>query len=55
MQISSQQLKDLTETIEDSLQYFCDDQQVSGELAWTVLSALCEAKLAELRGELASV
>ena len=54
MQISGPQLKELTEVIEDTIEYFCDQEQVSGELAWTVLSCLCEAKLAEMKGQLSA-
>ena len=54
MKISRTQLNELTEIVEDTLEYFCDQEQVSGELAWTVLECLCTAKLAEMRGELAA-
>ena len=54
MQISREQLTELTEIIEDTVEYYCDKEQVSGELAWTVLECLATAKLAELRGELAA-
>lgn len=54
MQISHDQLNELTEVIEDTIEYFCDQQQVSGELVWTVLQCLSTAKLAELKGELAT-
>lgn len=52
MNISRNQLDELTEIIEDTIEYFCDKEQASGELAWTVLECLATAKLAELRGEL---
>ena len=54
MHISGPQLKELTEVVEDTIEYFCDKEQVSGELAWTVLECLCTAKLAEMNGELAA-
>ena len=54
MQISRNQLDELTEIIEDTIEYFCDKEQASGELAWTVLECLATAKLAELKGELAA-
>ena len=54
MQISQDQLTELTEVIEDTIEYYCDKEQVSGELAWTVLECLATAKLAELNGELAA-
>ena len=54
MEISKSQLQEFTEVVEDTLEYFCDQEQVSGELAWTVLECLATAKLAEMRGELAA-
>ena len=54
MQISHEQLIELTEVIEDTIEYYCDKEQVSGELAWTVIECLSKTKLAELNGELAS-
>ena len=54
MHISGPQLRELTEVIEDTIEYFCDKEQVSGELARTVTECLCTAKIAELKGELAS-
>ena len=53
MDISRDQLNTLTELLEDTIEYFCDEHQLSGELAWTVTECLATAKLAELRGELA--
>ena len=55
MEISRDQLDDLTGVIEDTIEYYCDKGQVSGELAWTVIECLAIAKLAEMRGELAAV
>ena len=52
MVITREQLNELTEVIEDTIEYACDKEQISGETAWTVVSCLAEAKLAELRGEL---
>lgn len=52
MEISKPQLQEFTDVVEDTLEYFCDQKQVSGELAWTVLECLATAKLAEMRGEL---
>jgi hypothetical protein len=53
MNISHAQLDELTGVIEDTVEYFCDQEQVSGELVWTVLECLAVAKQAELKGELA--
>ena len=52
MNIQQTQLNEVTELMEDTLQYFCDNERVSGELAWTVLETLATAKLAEMNGEL---
>ena len=54
MQISRPHLDELTELFEDTIEYFCDQNQISGELAWTVLECPAVAKQAELKGELAS-
>lgn len=54
MDISRDQLHELTSVIEDTVEYACDQQTLSGELAWTVLQCLATAKLAELQGELAA-
>jgi len=42
---------DLKELIEDSVEYFCNENMVSGELTWLVIQTLAEAKLAQFRGE----
>ena len=52
MHISTEQLSELTEIIEDTTEYFCDKEQVSGQLAWTCIECLATAKLAELNGEI---
>ena len=67
MEISREKLQELTELIEDTVQSFCDTYSteayylprasgpVSGKLAWTIVSCLATAKLAELDGQLAPV
>ena len=50
MEMSREQLQELTEVIEDTIEYSCDQWQISGEKAWTVLHCLSIAKLAELEG-----
>ena len=50
MQISKEALKELTEVIEDTVEYACDQQMISGELAWTVVESLATAKIAQLKG-----
>tara|TARA_R100001463_G_scaffold131066_1_gene190885 strand:+ start:6 stop:173 length:168 start_codon:yes stop_codon:yes gene_type:complete len=55
MKISREDLSEVTEVIEDTVQYFCDQHTISGQLAWTIVESLATAKLAELRNELAAV
>ena len=55
MDISREKLQELTEIIEDTVQYFCDTHQASGQLVWTCVETLASAKLAELNGELAAI
>jgi len=55
MEITRQELTELTEIIEDTVEYFCDKERVSGQLTWTCIEALATTKLAELAGELAAV
>lgn len=50
MHISKAQLDEITGLIEDSVQYFCDNERVSGELVWTVVECLAQAKQAEIKG-----
>ena len=53
MYITVEQLNELTEVIEDTIEYFCDQNMKSGQLAWIAVESLAQAKLAELNGELA--
>jgi hypothetical protein len=41
----------LMELVEDTIEYFCDQEIVSGQTAWTAVSALAEAKLAQINYE----
>jgi len=50
MEISREQLNELTEVVEDTVEYACDQYMMSGEKAWTILHCLATAKLAELEG-----
>jgi hypothetical protein len=43
--------KELMELVEDTIEYFCDQEIVSGQTAWTAVSALAEAKLAHIEYE----
>ena len=54
MNISRPQLNTITEIIEDTVEYLCDQETLSGELLWTVIGCLSEAKLAELKCELST-
>ena len=51
MQITQEQHQQLIELIEDSVEYYCDENMLSGELIYTIINAYSEAKLAQLRGE----
>ena len=42
----------LVELTEDLVEYFCNENMVSGELTWLVLQTLAEAKVAEFKGEI---
>ena len=39
------QLLELKDIIEDSIEYFCDEHMVSGEIAWEMVGTLSDAKL----------
>ena len=51
MKITRDQLTELSEVVEDTVSYACDQYTLSGELAWTVIECLATAKLAELQGK----
>ena len=50
--IDRSKAQEIRELIEDSVEYFCDDNMVSGELAWIMVQALAEAKIAQIKGEI---
>jgi len=50
MEISREQLNELTEVVEDTVEYACDQYMMSGEKAWAIIECLAIAKLAELEG-----
>lgn len=52
MHITRDQLKELTDLIEDTAEHYCSLEIVSGETFWTCVESLATAKLAELHGEL---
>jgi len=49
MEISREQLAQITELIEDTVAYHCDEHMSSGEMIWTVVECLAAAKLNELQ------
>jgi len=51
MNITTEKHQQLIELIEDTVEYYCDENMVSGELVYTVLECYSIAKLAQLRGE----
>ena len=51
MNITTEKHQQLIELIEDTVEYYCDENLVSGELVYTVLECYSIAKLAQLRGE----
>ena len=42
-----QQLVEMMEVMEDTVEYFCDKNMVSGEIAWTMVASLADAKLGQ--------
>jgi len=41
------QAVEIMELIEDSVEYFCSENLISGEKVWTMVGALADAKLAQ--------
>jgi len=52
MEMTRTQLQELTELFEDTAEYYCDQNVMSGQKLWSVLECLASAKLAELNGEI---
>ena len=50
MQISYEQHQELVELIEDTVEHFCDENMISGELVYNVLECLAQAKIAQIQG-----
>ena len=40
-----EQLMHLQALMEDTIEYYCDEYMVSGEIAWTMVASLADAKL----------
>ena len=43
---------ELQEIIEDSVSYFCDENMISGELAWLVTECFAKAKQEQFKGRM---
>ena len=43
---------ELVGVIEDAVEYFCDNEMVSGELAWIIVETLATAKIQQLKGNI---
>ena len=41
---------ELVGVVEDAVEYFCEQEMVSGELAWIIVETLATAKIAQLKG-----
>ena len=41
------QLIEMMEVMEDTVEYFCDQNTVSGETAWNMVASLAEVKLGQ--------
>ena len=54
MNISREQLQELTEVVEDTVEYACDQYTMSGEKAWAIIECLAIAKQAEIAGLVSS-
>ena len=39
------QLIELMEIMEDTIEYYCDENMIAGETAWTMVASLADAKL----------
>lgn len=52
MELSRTQLSEITALFEDTAEYYCDENIISGQKLWSVLECLATAKLAELNGEI---
>ena len=40
-----EQLMHLQALLEDTIEYYCEEHMVSGEIAWTMVASLADAKL----------
>lgn len=44
---------ELRELLEDTIEFFCDENMISGELAWLVAETIATAKYYQLKGVVA--
>ena len=51
MYVERDTLRQFQGLLEDTAEYFCDENVMSGELFWTMVECFATAKLAELEGE----
>ena len=51
MNITTEQHSQLIELLEDTVEYYCDENRLSGEMVYTIIEAYSAAKVAQLRGE----
>lgn len=51
MEITQEQLIELTSIMEDAVEYFCHDKLFAGETCWKILECLAVAKQAEFESE----
>ena len=49
--INRRDITEIRELIEDTMEFYCDDKMMSGEVAWTMVQCLATAKVAQLKGE----
>lgn len=52
--IDSEVLQEFQDIIGDSIQFFCDEYTISGELAWILTETFAQAKLKEMNGTVVS-
>lgn len=48
--IDSETHKDFTDLMEDTVQYFCNEYMISGEMAWLLMQCYATAKTEQFRG-----
>lgn len=54
MEISREKAQELQELLEDTIEYYCDNEMVSGEVAWAITECLAVAKQTEIQGLIAA-